>query len=206
MIARPFLGEVGSFYRTGHRRDYAVLPPEPTLLNDIIAAGREVIAIGKTADIFAHSGISHEIKADGNMALFDATLQAMQTYPDAALIFTNFVDFDMHFGHRRDVAGYALALEAFDRRLPELMALCQPDDWVIITADHGCDPTFEGSDHTREHIPVLVFGEKVPTGYLGERQSFADIGQSIAAYLDLPPLRHGRSFFDPQEGWLFFFE
>ena len=195
VIARPFIGAPGSFKRTGNRKDYATLPPAKTLLDFLKAAGREVIAIGKIADIYAHQGITQTIKADGNMALFDATLSAMKTAPEGSLVFTNFVDFDSSYGHRRDVAGYARALEVFDSRLPELDALLQPDDIVIIAADHGCDPTFPGSDHTREHIPVIAYGPKVTGRFIGRRDTFADIGQSLAEHMGLAPLSHGISFF-----------
>lgn len=194
VIARPFVGEPGSFRRTANRRDYATPPPAPTLLDLLQAKGREVIAIGKTADIFAHCGITQTIKADGNMALFDATLAALKTAPAGSLIFTNFVDFDSSYGHRRNVRGYAHALEAFDARLPELQSILHDDDLVFIAADHGCDPTFPGSDHTREHIPVLAFGPKVSGRFIGRRETFADVGQSIAEHLDIEPLLHGVSF------------
>lgn len=194
VIARPFVGEPGSYRRTANRRDYAVLPPAPTLLDRLKAAGRDVFAIGKIADIFAHQGVTHTIKADGNMALFDATLSTLKTAPAGSLVFTNFVDFDSSFGHRRDVAGYAHALEQFDQRMPELDAILQPDDWVVIAADHGCDPTLPGSDHTREHIPVLVYGPQVAGRFIGRRDTFADIGQSIATHLEIEPLAYGVSF------------
>lgn len=194
VIARPFIGKSGQFKRTGNRKDYATLPPEKTLLDFLKASGREVIAIGKIADIYAHQGITQTIKADGNMDLFDATLAAMNTAPEGSLVFTNFVDFDSSYGHRRDVAGYANALEEFDARLPELAALLQPDDIVIIAADHGCDPTFPGSDHTREHIPVLAYGPGLNSRFIGRRDSFADIGQTIAEHVGLAPLSHGLSF------------
>jgi len=194
VIARPFIGESGSFKRTGNRRDYATLPPSATLLDKLKQAGREVIAIGKTADIFAHQGITQTIKADGNVALFDATLDALKTAPIGSLIFTNFVDFDSSYGHRRDIIGYAHALEVFDKMMPVLMQALQPDDLVVIAADHGCDPTFPGSDHTREHIPVLVFGKKTPSQFIGRRDTFADVGQTLAEYLKIEPLLHGISF------------
>lgn len=194
VIARPFIGEAGHFSRTGNRRDYATLPPAPTLLDKLKEAGREVIAIGKTADIFAHQGITQTIKADGNMALFDATLHALKDAPDGSLIFTNFVDFDSSYGHRRDTAGYAVALEKFDQRLPELLAQLQPDDLVVIAADHGCDPTLPGSDHTREHIPVLAFGLNTTSTFIGRRDTFADVGQSLAEYLGIDFLQQGVSF------------
>lgn len=194
VIARPFIGQQGGFKRTGNRRDYSTLPPAPTLLDLLKEAGREVIAIGKIADIFAHQGITQTIKADGNNALFDATLDALKTAPQGSLVFTNFVDFDSSYGHRRDVAGYAHALEEFDQRLPQLIDLLKADDIVVITADHGCDPTFPGTDHTREHVPILVFGPKINSRFIGRRDSFADIGQSLAEYLKMTPLSHGISF------------
>ena len=153
-----------------------------------------MIAIGKIADIFAHQGVTQTIKADGNMALFDATLTALQSASAGSLVFTNFVDFDSSFGHRRDIAGYAHALEEFDARIPQLLAELQDDDLVVIAADHGCDPSFVGSDHTREHIPVLAFGPKTSSQFIGRRDTFADIGQSLAEYLGIDALSHGVSF------------
>lgn len=196
VIARPFVGVPGAFKRTGNRRDYATLPPALTLLDHLKNAGGEVIAIGKIGDIYAHQGPTQNIKADGNMALFDATLTAMKTAPSGSLVFTNFVDFDSSYGHRRDVPGYAHALEQFDARLPELLAILHPEDLIVIAADHGCDPTFKGSDHTREHIPVLVYGKQLGGRDIGRRDGFADIGQSIASYLSISPLEHGVSFLD----------
>lgn len=194
VIARPFIGEPGHFTRTGNRRDLSMPPPSPTLLDKLTAAGGTVIAVGKTGDIFAHQGVSQEIKATGLSALFDATLSSLKDAPDRSLIFTNFVDFDSHYGHRRDVVGYAAALELLDARMPELEAALSPGDCVVITADHGCDPTWRGTDHTREHIPVLVFGDGIQSGSIGERKTFADIGQSIAKHLHLEPLEHGTTF------------
>jgi phosphopentomutase len=195
VIARPFVGaDSGSFVRTGNRRDLTVAPPSPTVLDKLVASGGEVISIGKIADIYAHQGISKKIKATGNPALFDATLEALATAPDRSIVFTNFVDFDMLYGHRRDVEGYAQALEYFDGRLPELLRAMKGDDLLIICADHGCDPAWPGSDHTREHIPVLAFGGGVPAGSLGARETFADIGQSLAAYFNLSPMAYGQSF------------
>lgn len=194
VIARPFVGTAGNFRRTGNRRDISLPPPAPTLLDKLVENGGVVTAIGKTADIFAHRGITNTIKADGNQALFDATLKAVQTYKERGLIFTNFTDFDSLYGHRRDVAGYAAALEAFDARLPELEKILTPDDIVIITADHGCDPTFPGSDHTREHIPILMFGPNVKPRFIGRRETFSDIGQTIAAHLEIAALDYGMSF------------
>ncbi len=194
VIARPFVGAPGEFKRTGNRRDYSLEPPELTVLDYLKQAGREVIAIGKTADIFAHRGMTQSIRADGNDALFSATLDTMRDAPPGSLVFTNFVDFDSSYGHRRDVLGYAQALEEFDARIPELEAILKPDDLVIIAADHGCDPTRPGSDHTREHIPVLAFGPQVPSCFIGRRDSFADVGQTIAHHLGLASLSRGVSF------------
>lgn len=203
VIARPFEGEIGSFQRTTNRKDYSTEPPELTLFDYLIQQNGTVIAIGKTADIYAHRGISQTIKAPGNDSLFQATLDAIKTAPDKSLIFTNFVDFDMLYGHRRDVIGYAHALETFDKQLPTLINALQEDDLVIITADHGCDPTWMGTDHTREYIPVVAFGPKVPAGYLGKRKTFADIGQSIATHLQIEPLKHGTSFINKNGQWEF---
>ncbi|MDR5867485.1 phosphopentomutase [Halomonas koreensis] len=195
VIARPFAGDdAASFKRTANRRDYSVEPPAPTVLQKLHDDGGQVVAIGKIADIYAHCGISRTIKASGHDALFDATLAALDGAGERSLIMTNFVDFDMVYGHRRDVAGYAAALEAFDARLPELLERLADDDLLILTADHGCDPTWAGSDHTREHVPVLARGAGLPAGSLGARTSFADIGQSLATHLDLPPMDDGEAF------------
>lgn len=195
VIARPFVGtERSNFQRTGNRRDLTTPPPAPTVLDKLADAGGEVIAIGKISDIYAHQGITQKIKATGNAALFGATLEAMQTAPDRSIIFTNFVDFDMLYGHRRDIDGYADALEYFDGRLPELLEKLQGNDLVILCADHGCDPSWPGSDHTREHIPVLAYGAGLPAGSIGKRETFADIGQTLAAHFDLTPMEYGSSF------------
>jgi phosphopentomutase len=192
VIARPFVGaDAGSFQRTANRRDLTTPPPGETLLDRLKAAGGTVVSVGKIADIFAHRGITRTIKAPDNMALFDVLLDQADQAPDNSLIFTNFVDFDMLYGHRRDVPGYAGALEAFDMRLPEFERRMRPGDLALITADHGCDPTFPGSDHTREHVPVLFFGPGVAPRDLGLRDGFADMGQTIARHLGLDPLDHG---------------
>lgn len=196
VIARPFVGESrAEFRRTAHRRDYTTPPPDETLLDRISASGKEVWSIGKIADIFAHRGIARKLKADDNSGLFDQTLNAMADASDGALIFSNFVDFDQLYGHRRDIIGYAAALEAFDRRLPELEARLRPGDLVLVTADHGCDPTRPGSDHTREHVPVLFYGAGARAGSVGKRASFADMGQTIARHLGVGALAHGRACF-----------
>ena len=195
VIARPFVDDdEGGYRRTANRRDYSVPPTDRTLLQHLIDAGGNVIAIGKIADIYAHTGVSETVKASGLDGLFDATLDALRCADDRSLVFTNFVDFDSEYGHRRDVSGYARALEYFDTRLPELDAALEPDDIVIITADHGCDPTWSGTDHTREFVPVIMFGQSVPSKCVGIRDSFADIGQTLAAFFDLTPLAHGVGF------------
>lgn len=195
VIARPFVGRnAGDFARTGNRRDFSVLPPEPTLLDRLTEAGRTVHAVGKIGDIFAHQGVGTLTKANGNDALFDATLKKMSDAQDGDLVFTNFVDFDMLYGHRRDVAGYAAALEAFDARLPDVDRKLQPGDIVILTADHGCDPTWRGTDHTRERVPILIFGPNVRARSIGIRETFADIGESVANHLGIPAGPHGKSF------------
>ena len=195
IIARPFIGDGPSTYvRTGNRRDLTTPPHADTVLDKLVASGGDVISVGKIADIYAHQGITKKVKAIGNAALFDATLEALGEAGDRAIVFTNFVDFDMLYGHRRDVPGYAAALEYFDERLPELIEQMADDDVMFICADHGCDPTWQGSDHTREHIPVLAYGGRVNPGALGKRETFADIGQSIATMFDLPPMDYGTSF------------
>ncbi len=195
VIARPFVGQsADDFARTANRRDYSVEPPAPTVLQKLADDGGEVIAIGKIADIYAHCGVTRTIKASGHEALMAATLAALDEAGDRSLVMTNFVDFDTLYGHRRDVAGYAAALEAFDARLPELLAKLRDDDLLVLTADHGCDPTWHGTDHTRERVPVLAMGAGLPAGSLGARDTFADIGQSLAAHLGLEPMADGTSF------------
>jgi phosphopentomutase len=194
VIARPFVGETAaSFTRTANRRDLAIPPPEPTLLDRVVAAGGRTHAVGKIGDIFAHRGISTLAKGKDDMALVDATLAAVDGAGDGDLVFANYVDFDTLWGHPRDVAGYTRALEAFDARLPELTGRLRACDLMILTADHGNDPTWRGTDHTRERVPVLGLGPGIaarPTGPIG----FADVGETIAAHLRLAPGRHGRSF------------
>lgn len=195
VIARPFIGtDAKNFTRTGNRKDYTVLPPSPTLLDILTKAFRDIITIGKIGDIYAHSGTGREVKASGNAALFDATLNEMPNLKDGGLLMANFVDFDSLYGHRRDVAGYAAALEYFDRRLPEAMKLLRDGDLLIITADHGNDPTWKGTDHTRECIPILVFTKAIKPGSVGRRRTFADIGQTIAGHLGVGPLATGAAW------------
>ena len=194
VIARPFEGEkAGAFVRTKNRHDYSVTPPMPTLLDVVKNSGKEVVAIGKISDIYAGCGVTQKILASGLEELWNKTLTAMQTAPDNSLIFTNFVDFDMLYGHRRNLKGYAEALEYFDSRLPEFAAMMKDGDAAFIVADHGNDPTAKGTDHTREQIPVLMFGKNIKSGDAGLRETFADIGQTAAAVLGLS-LDKGISF------------
>lgn len=195
VIARPFIGSPQTgFDRTGNRRDFSVPPPGPTLLDQVSENGNRVFAVGKISDIFAHQGVTDLRKANGNAALFEATLKAAQEARDGDLVFTNFVDFDMLYGHRRDVPGYAAALEALDAQLPRFAKLLKPGDLVLMTADHGCDPTWRGTDHTRERVPVLGFGPGIAARDIGIRESFSDIGATLAAHLGLSPLANGRAF------------
>jgi phosphopentomutase len=191
VIARPFVGANGNYTRTSNRHDYAVPPPAPTLLDHVRNDGGEVIALGKISDIFAGQGVSRLVKGPDNMALLDALLQVADEAGDKSLTFVNFVDFDMLFGHRRDVAGYSDALHQLDARLPEFIATLRQGDLVVITADHGCDPTAAGSDHTREHIPMIFFGPGVAPRELPTATTFSDIGATLAAHLGVKPLSHG---------------
>lgn len=191
VIARPFVGANGDYKRTSNRHDYAVPPSAPTLLDHVKNDGGEVIALGKISDIYAAQGVSRVMKGADNMALFDKLLQAQDEAGDKSLTFVNFVDFDQAFGHRRDVAGYSNALHEMDARLPEFIAKLKDGDLCVITADHGCDPTSPGSDHTREHIPVLFFGPGVKPQSLGISETFSDIGQTIAHHLGVKPLSNG---------------
>src|SRR5690606_16219946 len=193
VIARPFLGDnPGNYQRTGNRKDLTTEPIEPTLLDKMKASGYEVVSVGKIADIFANRGITKKVKATGNMNLFDAMMAELKVAKMNTLIFVNFVDFDSLYGHRRDVPGYAKALEDFDARLPELMTELKADDIALITADHGCDPTQPGSDHTREHVPVVFFGPNIPGQNIGHRDGMMDMGQTLARHFHLPALPHGK--------------
>ncbi|KGJ89954.1 phosphopentomutase [Colwellia psychrerythraea] len=195
VIARPFVGDnADNFTRTGNRRDYSVLPPAPTVLDKISTAGTHVISVGKIADIFAHQGIDEKTKATGLDALFDATLNHINTAQDNSLIFTNLVNFDQDFGHRRDAVGYARELEALDLRIPELLGALSDDDVLFLTADHGCDPTWPGTEHTREYVPIIAYHNKIDSVNLGNRTTFADLGQSIAELFNVEAMDYGTSF------------
>jgi len=184
VIARPFVGTSGQYTRSSHRKDFATMPPD-NVLDAINKQGKEVLGIGKIYDIFAGKGITRSIKTANNQEGIEATISAIEN-DEASLIFTNLVDFDMHFGHRRDVVGYAKCLEAFDAKLPEIMSKMKEDDILIITADHGNDPTWTGTDHTREYIPILIYGQNVPKAYnFGVRNSFVDIAATVADALGM---------------------
>jgi phosphopentomutase len=193
VIARPFVGASGSFKRTANRHDYAVPPPADTMLDRLERAGRTVISLGKIGDIFAHRGTGAIIKGENNAALMAKSLELVTTAPDGGFGFVNLVDFDTLYGHRRDPMGYAAALEEFDRWLPALEAALRPGDLVILTADHGCDPTWTGTDHTRECVPVVGFGPGVSGGDAGLRRSFADIGETVLQHLGMVPIGTGRA-------------
>jgi phosphopentomutase len=194
VIARPFIGSPGGFQRTANRRDFALTPPASTLLDRVKDAGLPVIAIGKIEDLFAGRGITaatHTANDDHGM---DEVLRAMAT-TTRGLIFANLVDFDTQYGHRNDVAGYAANLERADARLGELMTQLQPRDLLVVTADHGNDPTTPSTDHAREYVPVFLMGEAVRRGIdIGTRATFADLGQTIAELFGVGPLEHGSSF------------
>ena len=197
VIARPFVGEsVETFKRTSNRKDYAIPPPEPTVLNRVQDAGNRVIALGKLGDIFAMHGISEVRKGPGIEGLFDVlmgTLEGEKAARDGDLVFANFVEFDSEFGHRRNVPGYADALERFDRLLPRFTDAMQDGDLLILTADHGNDPSWVGTDHTRERVPVLMFAKGLEPGPEDIRSTFADIGETVAKWLGLPKGQHGQS-------------
>ena len=194
VIARPFVGEVGSFKRTSNRRDYALDPFGKTALEYIKENGMSVAAVGKIEDIYNGKGVTEAVHIKNNMDGVDKTLEYMDKI-DNGLIFTNLVDFDMLYGHRNDPKGYGKAIEDFDGRLNEIYSKLRDEDILIITADHGCDPTTESTDHSREYIPILVYGKKVKGGTeLGIRDSFTDIGKSVLDYLGIDNNLEGKSF------------
>ncbi len=194
VIARPFIGKPGEYVRTYNRSDFSLKPPHDTLLDNVVKVGMEVIGVGKIWDIFAGQGITKNLHTEGNVDGVNKTLEVMEKL-EKGLVFTNLVDYDMLYGHRNDSVGYARALEEFDRRLPEIMSKLKEDDVLVITADHGCDPTTKSTDHSREYVPVLVYGDKIePAIDLGILSSFADIGQTVADFLQCGKLRNGNSF------------
>jgi phosphopentomutase len=194
VIARPFVGTPGHFRRTANRHDYAMPPRGETLLDRLAAASIPVLAIGKISDLFAGRGVSHQVHTSNDDEVMDAVMAAV-TGSSAGLIFANLVDFDTQYGHRNDVAGYAANLERFDARLAELLPALRPADLLVITADHGNDPTTPSTDHSREHVPLLACGREVRAGTpLGTRGTFADLGQTLAEVFAVPPLAAGTSF------------
>lgn len=182
VIARPFIGQAGAWQRTANRHDYSLQPPGVTILDRLSSNGKRVISVGKIADIFAARGVDESYPIKSNDEGMAETIR-LASSPGEGLVFTNLVDFDMKFGHRRDVIGYQQALQAFDAKLPALLSHLREDEVLMITADHGCDPTYKGSDHTREYIPILVAGPRVSPVDLGIRRSFADIAATIAELL-----------------------
>jgi phosphopentomutase len=200
VIARPFVGVPGSFKRTSNRHDYALEPTAPTLLDHLTGSNVPVIAVGKIADLFAGRGIGRAIPTASDSEGIDRLNEAMHD-TDRGLIFANLVDFDTVYGHRNDVAGYGANLERFDARLPELLAGLRPTDLLVVTADHGNDPSTPSTDHSREYVPLLATGERVKAGVdLGRRETFADLGQTLAANFGVGPLAHGTSFLESLVG------
>ncbi|OPY63465.1 MAG: Phosphopentomutase [Pelotomaculum sp. PtaU1.Bin065] len=193
VIARPFVGEPGSFRRTARRHDYSLKPPGKTVLKLLVENNLQVTAVGKINDIFAGEGISRAVATAGNVEGIDRTLELLRA-PGEGLLFTNLVDFDMLYGHRNDPEGYAAALAELDRRMPELLDAMRDEDLAIVTADHGCDPTTSSTDHSREYVPLLVYGKAVKAGVnLGVRETFADVAATVADIFRLETTV-GRSF------------
>lgn len=196
VIARPFVGKWPDFQRTANRRDYALEPPKETMCDAIAGAGMEVIGIGKIGDIFAHRGITREIHTQGNADGMAKTLEVFQQM-STGLCFVNLVDFDMKYGHRRNSAGYAQAVMEMDAFLERLYGMLRADDCMIVTADHGCDPSYRGTDHTREYVPVLIAGKGISSASLGTRKSFADLGKTCTEMLGADASKlQGNSFLD----------
>ena len=196
VIARPFIGNPGSFVRTGNRRDFSVDPVGRTMLDVLKNEGYDVLGVGKIEDIFNHRGLTQSNHAAGNEACTDAIIQYMQKGNWKGLLFANLVDTDQLYGHRNDVKGFAGALEAFDKRLPEILKLLGDDGMLIITADHGCDPTFPTTDHTRERVPLITWGLGLQEGVnLGERKTFADVSATVLEALGSDTRLDGMSFY-----------
>ena len=197
VIARPFVGSCGgSFTRTAHRHDFSLLPPKTTMLDQLEEAGKDVIAVGKIKDIFAGKGITEAVYTGGNAEGIERTLEYLDKDFEG-LCFVNLVDYDMLYGHRRDVDGYAKALAYFDEKLPDIMGKMKEDDILMITADHGCDPAYEATtDHTREYTPFLMYGRKIAPKNLGTRKTFADIGVTVLQYFGITPAFSGEGMLE----------
>jgi len=194
VIARPFVGEVGDFTRTDNRNDYSLMPPQKTILDYLKEASYDVIGVGKIENIFSGQGITASVHTHDNMDGVNQTIKLLKE-ENEGLLFTNLVDFDMKYGHRRNVEGYAKALINFDNRLPEIIAALRDDDLLMITADHGCDPTYKGTDHTREYVPLLVYGKSMESGVdLGIRGTFSDVAATIADIFEIEGIEAGKSF------------
>ena len=196
VIARPFLGKPGSFARTRNRKDFSIALPGPSVLDHLSSLGVHTVAVGKIGNIFNEAGIAENHHDAGNPACLERTLEILSRPSKAKeFVFVNLVDTDMTYGHRRDVAGYCRAVEEVDEALGKIAALLTPEDLLIVTADHGCDPTFRGTNHTREHVPLLVFRPGRPGRDLGVRESFADAAASLCSYFGVPEMGEGTSFF-----------
>ena len=194
IIARPFIGEYGDFTRTSNRKDYSLSPFEKTILDFVSEKGYDVISVGKISDIFNHRGITKKVRTDSNMDGVDKTIQFLKN-DSKGIIFINLIDFDAKYGHRRNPIGYREALEEFDKRIPEILDSLKESDMLIITADHGNDPTYKGTDHTREYVPLIVYGNKIKSNVnLGTRETFADIAATIADVLETEKPNVGKSF------------
>jgi len=197
VIARPFVGTPGNFTRTKNRKDYAVPPVGETLLDALEAKGQTTLGIGKIDDIFCKRGVAHANHTTNNMDGIEATIEALRNNNEDTIIFTNLVDFDMHYGHRNNIEGYAKALECFDSHLPRILSATRPDDLLLITADHGCDPTTAGTDHTREYVPILAYGGVGGrVADLGTRETFADVAATVYEALGHGRWLVGESFYE----------
>lgn len=195
VIARPFIGVPGNFERTGDRRDFSMLPTEQTILQHLQKNGVETVAVGKIGDIFSEQGIDISHHDSGNKACLARTVTCLSERSEKdQFIFVNLVDTDMYYGHRRDIQGYHDAVRRIDEQLPEIIDLMQEDDILLISADHGCDPGFKGSDHTREYVPLLMYQKDAVPSSLGVRQSFCDVAQSLASFFNLEPMKRGVNF------------
>ena len=193
VIARPFVGTSGNYTRTSHRHDYSLLPPKVTMLDQLKEAGKDVIAVGKIKDIFAGKGITEFTYTQGNEEGIEKTLEYLDKDFDG-LCFINLVDYDMLYGHRRDIDGYAKALAYFDKKLPEIIEKMRDEDILMITADHGCDPGYtKTTDHTREHTPLLMYGKTIKPENLGTREGFADIAATVLDYFNIEQKVAGKS-------------